>query len=111
MIYFSIGQLKFLPDETNTGQFLNLRANEFDTGDLPLRVFVIFGLKEQDLSDCHRSDDLCYGKVVWDEGFNLNSAEAQQGFLVKYLRFQSHGKLVVVVVLIGYLHFKYILGS
>ena len=71
-----------MPDKSNTGQYLDHRANKFDTGDLPLRVFIVFGLKNQDLSNCHRSDDLCFGKTVWDDGFDLNSAEAQQGFLV-----------------------------
>ena len=51
--------------------------------DFSVRVYISWGLKEQDMSDCHKTDFKCAGDTVWDEGFDLNPAPAQMALLVR----------------------------
>ncbi|XP_071961979.1 protein dispatched homolog 1-like [Antedon mediterranea] len=44
-------------------------------------VILAWGLKNQDLSSCHFTDDTCAGQLVQDEEFDLSSAANQQAFL------------------------------
>ena len=46
----------------------------------------ILQLKEQDLSDCHRTDPKCKGDTRYDNSFNLNSAENQEALMVREIR-------------------------
>ena len=47
-----------------------------------MRVYIVWGMKAQDRSSCHRTDFECEGESVWDEGFDLNPAPAQMAMLV-----------------------------
>ena len=73
-------QVEFLPSDTNFGGFIK-KDVLFSTGDNPQRVFIVFGLKKQDLKNCHQSDSLCFGKTVYDDQFRMGEAE-QQAILV-----------------------------
>lgn len=84
-IYFYVNQIKFLPDNSNFGKYLSLRASGFaSSSETGSQVHIVFGLKMQNLDDCHKTDPKCFGKPTWDEKFNLNSALAQQKLLVSY---------------------------
>ncbi|ELT97356.1 hypothetical protein CAPTEDRAFT_185181 [Capitella teleta] len=75
---------KFLPDDSNMGKFLSWRANLFSFGGSSndqVQVRLVWGLKNQDLSECHKSDPDCFGKTVWDEDFSLNTQESQDALL------------------------------
>jgi hypothetical protein len=48
-------------------------------------VSIIWGLKEQDRSECHHSDFKCKGKTVFDRSFDLNPPPCQTAMLVSYL--------------------------
>lgn len=80
-IYFVL-QIKFLPDDTNIAQYLSLRGSAFSTIDAPINVYIVFGLKEQDLSPCHRTDSLCFGSTVWDHSMDLNNKDSQIALMV-----------------------------
>ena len=73
-------QVEFLPSDTNFGAFIQ-KSLLFSTTDSPQRIFIVFGLKQQDLSECHHSDSLCFGKTVYDDQFRMGEAE-QQAVLV-----------------------------
>ena len=42
----------------------------------------MWGLKEQDVSDCHFSKSDCVGKTVFNNKFSLKSRESQERLLV-----------------------------
>ncbi|XP_021340144.1 protein dispatched homolog 1-like [Mizuhopecten yessoensis] len=43
-----------------------------------IRVYMVWGLRLQDRSACHKTDgEKCTGKTVWDEAFDLNPSPAQ----------------------------------
>ncbi|XP_033735522.1 protein dispatched homolog 1-like [Pecten maximus] len=43
-----------------------------------IRVYMVWGLRLQDRSSCHKTDgEKCTGKTVWDEAFDLNPSPAQ----------------------------------
>ncbi|ELU03862.1 hypothetical protein CAPTEDRAFT_209557 [Capitella teleta] len=74
-------QTKFLPDDSNAGKYLSWNTNLFSTsGDNTnnVQVYLIWGLKVQDISSCHKTDFECTGNTVWDSNFNLDSATTQQ---------------------------------
>ena len=78
-------QTKFLPENSNTGKYLSWRNSQFSTqgeSDNLIKVLLIWGLKKQDISRCHKTDPACFGDTVWDDNFNLDSAEAQNALLV-----------------------------
>ena len=71
-----------MKENTNLGKFLSLYDNEFKTEYFPIQILLVWGLEEQDLGKCHRTDVKCNGDTVWDQSFNLNSPEAQRDLLV-----------------------------
>jgi hypothetical protein len=50
--------------------------------DYTIWLNIFWGLKEQDLSQCHFSDYKCEGYTVYDDSFNPNSPQAQLSLLV-----------------------------
>jgi hypothetical protein len=78
-------QTKFLPENSNTGRYLARSASGFKSTDRLATVNVVWGLKEQDLSTCHRTDAQCFGETVWDDDFDINSENAQRQIKVGFL--------------------------
>ena len=76
-------QLKFLPVTTNVGAYMDKNAELFGTGDFPLRLFIVWGLKKQDVSGCDPSDSDCTGKTVFNNKLNLNDRNAQLALKVQ----------------------------
>ena len=76
-------QVKFLPDDSNSGRYLALSGSSFRGGTRMTSVSIVWGLKEQDLSTCHRTDAACTGETVFDDTFNMNSANAQTQLKVR----------------------------
>ncbi|KAK2158902.1 hypothetical protein LSH36_162g08051 [Paralvinella palmiformis] len=76
-------EVKFLKDDTNIGKYLTKRNTAFSTvaSSETLEIVIAWGLREQDLSECHHTDAKCTGKTVWDDTFNVNSPEAQEALL------------------------------
>ena len=46
-------------------------------------MLIVFGLKKQDLSSCHKTDPECSGTTVWDDNFSLDVDGSQQAILVR----------------------------
>ncbi len=47
------------------------------------QVYIVFGLRQQDLDSCHHTDATCTGKTVWDPNFNMRTLEIQNAFKVR----------------------------
>ena len=62
------------------------------------KVYVVFGLKPQDRSDCHVSDALCSGDTVWDENFYMNSPRVQQSFMVNTNRVSNQSISFEIII-------------
>ncbi|KAK3607816.1 hypothetical protein CHS0354_031317 [Potamilus streckersoni] len=45
-------------------------------------VYIVWGLLERDISDCHFSETRCMGKEAYDPNFNPNTPQAQAGLLM-----------------------------
>ncbi|CAH1792445.1 unnamed protein product [Owenia fusiformis] len=73
-------QIKFLKDTSNFGKVFDRRANAFKPSnqDRAVKVYIAWGLKNQDMSGCHKTDTSCDGVSVYDETFNLNDAGTQE---------------------------------
>ena len=72
-------QIQFLPEGTNFGSYIS-RAQNFETN--PLRVYLIWGMELQDLSDCHKTDFNCNGQTVYDSAFSMERDVSQVAMLV-----------------------------
>ncbi|ESO86162.1 hypothetical protein LOTGIDRAFT_167395 [Lottia gigantea] len=60
-----------------------LEHNSVDFSDSPITpcdIFLVWGIKEQDLSNCYFGDYKCRGIQRYDDDFNPNSQEAQISF-------------------------------
>lgn len=81
--FFSI-QTKVWQSDTNWAKFRHINNNAFKKSqeDQALVVHVIWGLKEQDRSECHHTDFKCKGKTVLDRSFDLNPPPCQTAMLV-----------------------------
>ena len=81
--FFSI-QTKVWQSDTNWAKFRHINNNAFKKSqeDQALVVHIIWGLKEQDRSECHHSDFKCKGKTVFDRSFDLNPPPCQTAMLV-----------------------------
>ena len=67
----------------NFGKYFERRLDDFDNVEPEvLRVFLVWGLKEQDTSDCHWSEVDCDGDTRYDNSFDLESTENQLALLV-----------------------------
>ncbi|CAL1540358.1 unnamed protein product [Lymnaea stagnalis] len=62
-------------DQINNGAFKK------SLDDKNVKVVVSFGLKEQDIEDCHKTDYKCKGTTVWDNSFDLNPKPSQLALL------------------------------
>lgn len=69
---------------TNWYKIKRLRDTAFQVSeeDDIVTVNVIWGLQEQDRSDCHFTDYKCKGKTVFDNSFDLNPPPCQTSMLV-----------------------------
>ena len=78
-------QVKFLKDESNFGKYLIKRTDGFVQSDdsLIVQVQLMWGMKHQDISECHHTDVECTGKNVWDEQFNVDSIDIQRALWVR----------------------------
>ncbi|XP_045171617.2 uncharacterized protein LOC123533803 [Mercenaria mercenaria] len=56
-------------------------VTSFGQGNALLSVHLLFGVKPNDISVCHFSDPVCFGKQEWDPEFNPNTEEAQKALL------------------------------
>ena len=72
---------------TNWGKIKDLRQNGFRPSqeDNVIVIHIIWGLKEQDRSECHHTDYKCKGKTVLDKSFDLNPPPCQNAMLVSLL--------------------------
>ena len=86
----------FEPDN-NFGIYLDRNEHDFNTEPPVLRVFLIWGLEEQDMDDCQWSDIDCEGDTRYDRNFNIESMENQQALLV---RLQSYHSVISCVYII-----------
>ncbi|CAD5113766.1 DgyrCDS2935 [Dimorphilus gyrociliatus] len=73
-------ETKFLKDSSNYGRYLYDLSREYKGNrDRVTAVYLAFGLKEQDRSDCYHTDYKCNGVQNWDNKFNLNKKSVQDG--------------------------------
>ncbi|XP_069117661.1 protein dispatched homolog 1-like [Argopecten irradians] len=71
---------KIFKDDHNYQMANDRRKNAFKPSgrDDIIRVYMVWGLRLQDRSNCHKTDgEKCTGKTVWDEAFDLNPSPAQ----------------------------------
>ncbi|PVD32343.1 hypothetical protein C0Q70_07776 [Pomacea canaliculata] len=92
IIVFSVFAAKLKPDEESIKYYKNehhfgkaalLIRDGFkpSTEDKVIKVYMVWGLREQDLSTCAKTDINCKGVTVWDKGFDLNPKRAQSALL------------------------------
>ncbi|CAD5126925.1 DgyrCDS14939 [Dimorphilus gyrociliatus] len=75
-------ETKFLKDSSNYGRYLADASTKYKGNpDNIIKIYLVFGLKPQDRSDCYHTDFKCTGKQHWDNDFNLSSNKTQQKFL------------------------------
>ena len=81
-------QPQFLKSDSNFGQYQSKRQTEFKPGnaDNTMRILLVWGMKEQDVSDCHITAPDCWGENVWDNTFNLNETSVQEKLMVMYFK-------------------------
>ena len=63
------------------GYYLERASSGYFKGHSAARIrvmYLIWGMKKQDLSSCHKTDALCFGDTVWDDEFDLSSVENQK---------------------------------
>ncbi|XP_055880253.1 protein dispatched homolog 3-like isoform X1 [Biomphalaria glabrata] len=68
---------------------INNYAFKSSLDDKNIKVIIAFGLKNQDMSGCHKTDYKCKGKTVWDNSFDLNPKPAQLALLKLCERIRS----------------------
>lgn len=74
-------------ENTNWGKVADMRKSAFlpSQEDNVLAVHIIWGLKEQDRSDCHMTDYKCKGRTVFDNSFDMNPPPCQTALLVSFV--------------------------
>lgn len=77
-------QVQVFRGNTNWGKVTDMRKDAFMVSqeDNVLVVHIIWGLKEQDRSDCHMTDYRCKGRTVFDDSFDMNLPPCQSALLV-----------------------------
>ena len=50
-----------------------------------INLYIVWGLKNQDRSECHFTDFNCKGETVLDRSFNLNPPPCQLAMLVRFI--------------------------
>ena len=70
--------------DTNWNKVRHIESNAFRRSqeDRVIIVHVIWGLQEQDRSECHHTDFKCKGKTVLDLEFDLNEQQCQRAMWV-----------------------------
>ena len=67
----------------NFGKVLEMRSEDFGSGSVdPLQVYLVWGLRKQDMSDCEWGKPECDGETRYDDDFNLNDPESQLALYV-----------------------------
>ena len=69
----------------------------------------MFGLEEQDISQCHKTDPACFGTTVYDDNFSLESQQAQDDIVVRrvtYLSFYPVKLLKIFTHLQSYIFYR-----
>ncbi|KAI0210536.1 hypothetical protein LSAT2_004733 [Lamellibrachia satsuma] len=77
-------QLTYFKEDTNFGQFEQKHDMAFSDSldsDHTSKIYLVWGLLDQDLSSCHATDHLCIGRTVLDNQFEINSKAAQLALL------------------------------
>lgn len=77
-------QVEIWSPDTNWGKVRKLRETKFaaSENDRVVKVTIVWGLKNQDRSDCHHTDFKCRGKTIFDRSFDMNSPPCQRSVLV-----------------------------
>ena len=75
--------MNHLKESSNFGRYLTLTNEAFKTNEKNIQVLVTWGLQEQDISMCSKSDVFCLGDTIFDAKFSLNSKKAQLDLLVR----------------------------
>ena len=69
-------------DNTNMGKAMYLADEFVPTGDEHVILYLVWGLKPTDTSDCHYTDYHCDGVKSYDESFDMNTPPTQRALLV-----------------------------
>ena len=64
-----------------------------------IRVYIVWGLKMQNRSNCHFTDFKCKGKTVFDEAFDMNKEGCQESMLVSKFYLITYGHIICYVCL------------
>ena len=85
---FRYSQVRLVKANTNTGRYLLAGRSAFEgrSGRDTIILYMVWGLKKQDLSDCKSWEIDCPGRTVWDDKFDMNSEFAQLALLVSTQR-------------------------
>ena len=75
-------QIKFVDEKVAIGKYLEDVDKFQSSSDTNAQVYIVFGLQEQDLDDCHHTDAECTGTTVWDSTFSMKTAAIQNGLKV-----------------------------
>lgn len=70
---------------TNWHSVQRLNRNQFNPSseDNVINLYIVWGLKNQDRSECHFTDYKCKGKTVLDRSFDMNPPPCQIAMLVR----------------------------
>ncbi|XP_028396244.1 protein dispatched homolog 3-like [Dendronephthya gigantea] len=76
-------QVEIWSPDTNWAKVRKLRETKFaaSESDRVVKVTIVWGLKNQDRSDCHHTDFKCRGKTIFDTSFDMNSPPCQRSVL------------------------------
>ena len=69
-------------DNSDKGKYMNYSMNAFFKPSEVAPLFIVWGLKEQDLSSCALTNFTCDGVNRWDKEFNMNVDQVQTDLLV-----------------------------
>ena len=99
--FFRCSQIRLVKANTNTGRYLLAGRSAFEgrSGRDTITLYMVWGLKKQDLSDCKSWEIDCPGRTVWDDKFDMNSEFAQLALLVST---QRRGNVYVLLKVVGY---------
>ena len=77
-------QIQYLKDSHHYSRAQHLQNYGFKASsqDSVIEVYVVWGLRNQDLGGCDKSDTTCKGLTRWDHGFDLNPKRAQSALIV-----------------------------
>ncbi|XP_070181353.1 protein dispatched homolog 1-like isoform X2 [Littorina saxatilis] len=100
IVMFSVFAARIEPDEQSI-QYYQDNHHYSKAGDLQkygfkpsaqddvIEVYIVYGLKNQDLQECSNTDFACTGRTVWDDGFDLNPKRAQSALVDFCARLQN----------------------